>query len=228
MLTTRATVLVAALALLVGVAACGGDDGAGGGVASLGGAAARQDDGDASGGDEGGGLGGRNGPANSAEFQDAMLAYAKCMRSHGIDLPDPTFDDEGHVKIQGRGPRVGTDGRPTDEFEAADEACRHLIEDVMPEIQLSPEERAEMEDRMLAMAECMRSKGHDMPDPQFDDKGGFAVGGPELDPDDPDVQEDLDACAEKVGMPPGARASRRRAGGGGSDDGGAVTEGRVG
>lgn len=228
MFTTRATALVAALALLVGVAACGGDDGAGGGVASLGGAAARQDDGDGSD-DGGGGLGGRGDLANSAEFQDAMLAYAKCMRSHGIDMPDPTFDDEGHVKLQGRGPRIGTDGRPTDEFEAADEACHHLIEDAMPEIQLSPEERAEMEDRMLAMAECMRSKGHDMPDPQFDDKGGFAIGGPGLDPSDPDVRDDMDACAEKVGMPPGARAERRRAGGGeGGEDGGVVTEGQIG
>ena len=32
-----------------------------------------------------------------------MLSYAKCMRSHGIDMPDPTFDDEGHVQIGARG-----------------------------------------------------------------------------------------------------------------------------
>src|SRR5262245_55665126 len=96
MTRTRATALVAVLALVLGLAACG-DDGHSPSVASLGGATPSGDD------DSGGGGGGRGDNADNAEFQDAMLSYAKCMRSHEIDMPDPTFDDEGHVSIGAMG-----------------------------------------------------------------------------------------------------------------------------
>ena len=29
------------------------------------------------------------------EMQDAALAFARCMRQHGVDMPDPTFTDNG-------------------------------------------------------------------------------------------------------------------------------------
>lgn len=211
MTMTRATALVAALALVVGLAACG-DDGSGVGVASLGGASSRSGK---DGGGDGAGGGGRGDRADMAEFQDAMLAYAKCMRSHGVDMPDPTFDDEGHVQIEAPGPGGGKAGPAEDAFRKADDACHHIVEDAMPQVRLSPEEQAEMQDRMLAMARCMRSKGHDMPDPQVGDDGRVTIGsrgpGRGLDPEDPDVRQDMDACARKVGMPaPG----RGRAGGG--------------
>ena len=47
------------------------------------------------------------------------------------------------------------------------------------EMQLDPEEQAEMQDRLVEQAECMREKGYDMPDPEVDDKGRVTVrGGP--------------------------------------------------
>jgi hypothetical protein len=51
-----------------------------------------------------------------------MRAMAKCMREHGVDMPDP--DENGRVTIR----RKATDGSgmnpdsPT--FKAADKACR--------------------------------------------------------------------------------------------------------
>jgi hypothetical protein len=211
--TRRATVLAAAVLVLVAgplLAACGGDDGSDNAVASLDGAAAASDDG-GGGDDDGGGTGGRGDEADQAEFQDAMLEYAQCMRDHGVDMPDPTFDDDGNVAIQGKGPgsRGGAD---EDAFMAADEACRSILEDAMPEISLSPEEQAEMQDQMLAMAECMRGKGHDMPDPQVSDKGTVEVhvgeGGNAPDLDDPQFQEDMEACADEVGIDAPMRGGR--------------------
>jgi len=54
--------------------------------------------------------GGVNGPGGEIdpEFQDQMLAFAKCMREHGVDMPDPQFGSGGNSVIIG-GP-VGADG----------------------------------------------------------------------------------------------------------------------
>jgi hypothetical protein len=227
--TTRAAKLAAAVLVLVAVplAACGADDRSDDAVASLDGAAAASDSGGGSGNDNedgGGGLGGRARLGDDPEFQDAMLEYAQCMREHGIDMPDPTFDDDGRVILKAPGPN-GPGTRPTDDaFMAADDACRSILEDAAPDISLSPEEQAEMQDKMLAMAECMRAKGHDMPDPQVSDKGTMQVhvgdgngGGPDL--DDPDFQDDMEECADEAGMEPPMSGGRVGGGPGGNSEG---------
>jgi len=210
-----------ALAALV-LAACGsggGDDADG--VASLG----SGDETTTTDGDSGGGGGGRTG--DDAEFQDAMLEYAQCMRDEGIDFPDPEFSGEGGA-FSVMGPSDG--GPPTEadeaEMEAADEACRPILEDVRDSMpQPSPEEQAEMQDEMLAFAECMREQGIDWPDPVFDDdEGGLRVrvgsgegndGGP--DPRDPDVQDAMEECGAEDG---GVIVRGGPAGAGGSSEDG--------
>ena len=60
-------------------------------------------------------------PAEQAEMRKQMLAYAQCMRDHGIDFPDPVFGDDGRVDVN-----VGGDGKtaPDDAaMQAANEAC---------------------------------------------------------------------------------------------------------
>ena len=108
-----------------------------------------------------------------------MLEYAQCMRDNGIDMPDPQFDEDGGVTRSASRPDSGIDPE-SEEFKAAEEECRPIMEEVRPDMELSPEEQAEMQDRLTAMAECMREQGHDMPDPQVDDDGGVRVtrGGP--------------------------------------------------
>ena len=62
-------------------------------------------------------------PEEEAEMRDNMLAFAECMRDHGIDMPDPEF---------GSGPRGGFSVRqergeidPSDpDFAEAQEACQ--------------------------------------------------------------------------------------------------------
>ena len=53
---------------------------------------------------------------------DQMLAFAKCMRDHGIDFPDPKFDGGGvSISLGENGP--GGIDPSSDEFKAAQEAC---------------------------------------------------------------------------------------------------------
>lgn len=61
-------------------------------------------------------------PEDQSELQDQLLAYAKCMRDHGIDFPDPQITESG----TGFGVLVGGDGGvdPSDPaFQEAQKAC---------------------------------------------------------------------------------------------------------
>jgi len=62
-------------------------------------------------------------PEREAEMREQMLAYAECMREHGIEMPDPQFGDNGRVEIQ-LGDPAG-DGADLDvaDYETANEAC---------------------------------------------------------------------------------------------------------
>jgi hypothetical protein len=58
--------------------------------------------------------------AQKAEFKEAALAHARCMREHGIDFPDPTFSEDGGARV-----RIGAGGvePDDDDFKAAEKAC---------------------------------------------------------------------------------------------------------
>jgi hypothetical protein len=62
--------------------------------------------------------------------QDAILSYAACMRTNGVDMKDPTFDADGNVTAGGGGFRVqGVDPRSTT-FQTAQKACGSLIQGI--------------------------------------------------------------------------------------------------
>jgi hypothetical protein len=68
---------------------------------------------------------GEEGPSaeDQAALEDAMLAYAQCMRDHGIDFPDPEFSDHGVTQ------RGGNFDPSDPAFQDADEACNHFLDD---------------------------------------------------------------------------------------------------
>jgi hypothetical protein len=90
--------LLLALALALAVGACGGGRDKNSGVASLGGNQATST---------------TSASAGAGSIQ-ADLAYVRCMRQHGINMPDPTPD--GGVELRGFNP---DDPR----FKAAERAC---------------------------------------------------------------------------------------------------------
>jgi hypothetical protein len=148
-------------------------------------------------------------------FQDALLEFSKCMRQHGVDLPDPTFDDTGAGGVAMVGGDPSKMPSPDSAvYKAAQTACQPILDAVEKTFgPQSAEEQAKMRDRALAFAKCMRSKGVDVPDPTFDDNGGMKIeahGGP---PDgsssgdvqtatpDPKFEEAAKVCDKEGGGP---------------------------
>jgi hypothetical protein len=181
--------LTLALATLVlGLGACGQDDTSSPEVASLeddssATTAAESPDGSA--------------PDSPEDAQEAALEFAKCMREHGIDMPDPQFDSAG-----GRGAvTIGINGDPNDaDFQEAQEACGDLM-GAMAGSFTPPdsEEQARFEEAMLDYAACMREHGVDFPDPQMN--GGLVRIGEGIDPDDPDFAAADEACRDELPGP---------------------------
>lgn len=108
-------------------------------------------------------------PSSPAQEMTALLAYSKCMRSHGIaDYPDPTQSPGGGVSININNTNPNSDlsgSNPT--FQSAEAACKSL----MPGGQT--EGSAQLARNIAAgvkLAECMRSHGFSsFPDPNSQD-----------------------------------------------------------
>lgn len=128
-------------------------------------------------------------------FEEAGLDYAECMRTNGIDMPDP--EPGGGFDINGTKEQDFSE----DEFRDADVKCRHFLEDARPP-QLSEQEQQQLEEDALAFARCMRDHGIDLPDPWFAEDGSVAIEigepGSDLSPDDPDFRAAQRACEDQI------------------------------
>jgi hypothetical protein len=71
-------------------------------------------------------MGGGDGPGQiDPEERDAMVAFARCMREHGIDMPDPTGD--GLVMRKDDSGRGGGPDPSSEKFQEAEKACDHHL-----------------------------------------------------------------------------------------------------
>lgn len=112
---------------------------------------------------------GNSGPAPSPKLQAAQLAYAKCMRGHGVvNFPDPNSGGgypDGYMKaINANSPQ----------YTDATKACRPLASPagMAP---WSQSQWAAYDVMLLKISTCMRRHGvTNFPDPKGGDKGGFA------------------------------------------------------
>jgi hypothetical protein len=136
-----------------------------------------------------------------AAMRRAMLDFARCMREHGVDMPDPTFSDGGARIEQRSGP-----GKLTPEQQkSAEQACKHFQDQIKPPA-MSDADKEKFKQEALAQARCMRAHGINMPDPTFNADGGATVKmheGSGVRPDDPKVKAAEHAC-----MPTGATRSK--------------------
>ena len=186
-MTRRIPILLATTALAAGLGACGGAEGGEG----------------------------TNGDRATAA-RDAGIAFARCMRANGVDMPDPQVDENGVMIAEpGDGQAPGADGgAPSGRFRAAEQRCRKHLEDLEPP-QLSPEQTKEFRRQALAHARCMREHGVDFPDPAFSEDGGAIVDigpGSGLNPDSPAFRRAEARCRDLAGGPGGAGATATEAG----------------
>jgi hypothetical protein len=141
------------------------------------------------------GTGAGKGP--SAEMRTALLDFARCMREHGVDMPDPTFSDGGARVEQHSGP-----GKLTPEQQkSAEQACKKYQEKIKPPA-MSNADKEKVKKEALAQSRCMREHGIDMPDPTFDENGGVMVkmreGAGGVRPDDPKFKAAQRACMPEM------------------------------
>lgn len=88
-------------------------------------------------------------PSPSSE-EDMQVAFARCMRQHGMDVPDPGAGGKVHI--------AGGGGANT---QRAIDACRHLLP---VGNKLNPTDPKQM-DSMVKLAQCMRRHGINVSDP---------------------------------------------------------------
>jgi hypothetical protein len=142
-----------------------------------------------------GGSANRAAQSTSDRRQDAALKWAKCMREHGVDMPDPKVGANGLVQV---GPRPGSSGMPPEAaMRRASRSCDHFLARGGPGRGPSATERRKMEEQALRFARCMRQHGVDVPDPQFSSGGhdSFSIRiRPGQGPDSPAFRKAQKAC----------------------------------
>ncbi|WP_165983881.1 hypothetical protein [Streptomyces sp. YIM 98790] len=166
----RTATAAALLALGLFTAACGGSDEDSTPVASL-----NDDSGTAA-------------EKSADDTAEQAQAFAACMREHGIDLPDPD-PETGEFGLADV--RSGVDDLET--LQSAMDSCRDLAP---PQLSDRDPFTDEQLDAMGDLAACMRENGIDVPDPDPD--GGFTPGETGIDPSDPQFQDALDTCRDKL------------------------------
>jgi hypothetical protein len=176
-------VAVAAAGLLV--AGCGGKGGTGAQVASIGGTTTTT----VAGGSTGNGGG---------DPQERALAFAKCMREHGIDMPDPKVDANGRMEM-----RINGRGVDDAKMREAQTACQDKMGGAFgpgggpadPQFQ----------EKALEYSRCMRQHGvPKFPDPQ--PNGGLLIGPDSgVNPNSPTFKAADKACQQL--LPNGGKGS---------------------
>jgi hypothetical protein len=147
------------------------------------------------------------GPGTTVPAKDpreAALDFARCMREHGVDMPDPEVGEDGGIGIS-----IGADAGSADApaMEAAQEACQPALDAALQQDSRKPDpaEEARLRENALKFAQCMRDHGVDLPDPTFEGGGRVMArqGGPGdrsgPDPDSPVFEEAQKACADLMG-----------------------------
>jgi hypothetical protein len=127
-----------------------------------------------------------------SSLTDQALAYAKCMRAHGIpDFPDPTVQDNARSKGVGFSMPSGVDQHSA-QFVSAAKLCQK--ETGFGHI--SPAQLQAGMNAMLKFAECMRSHGiASFPDPfENSHQIGFNTSGTGIDQNSPRFKAAQKTC----------------------------------
>ncbi|MGH2833579.1 MAG: hypothetical protein ACRDK2_12470 [Solirubrobacteraceae bacterium] len=185
-------VVLASVAVLL--AGCGGGSSSNGGVAHLG-TSTGSSSADVS--------GSSSSSESSASTEQKMVAFARCMRSHGVPkFPEPV---EGHFVALSRA--LGRKGsgdklKESAPFKAAEKQCRKLLPNGgVP----SPQVQKQVEEGALKFSACVRSHGvPNFPTPRVEG-GQVHLGirpGSGLDINSPQFQAALKACQSLHGPEP--------------------------
>ncbi|MGC4876884.1 hypothetical protein ACLQ26_11580 [Micromonospora sp. DT43] len=154
------------LALALPACGAGGDDG--GGVATAGGTTAEA-----------------TASGTPVSDSDRQLAFARCMRENGVDMPDPEPGARPNF-------RFGADV-DQQKVQAAMEKCQ----DKLPNGGQGPQLNPEQAEQMRALAKCMRENGvPDFPDPDAEGRLRVGTGDNAINIGDPALRAAMEKCRQ--------------------------------
>jgi hypothetical protein len=107
--------------------------------------------------------------ASTGAQATARLNLAKCFRAHGINVPDPST---GGGAAGGGNLFRSLRGYSQAQVTAARQACQQYFAQAFPRLNVSPQQRAQLQQQLVKFAQCMRSHGVNVPDPTFNNNGG--------------------------------------------------------
>jgi hypothetical protein len=131
----------------------------------------------------GGGSGAGGGGGGAAQEEEAGLAFAECMRGHGVEIEDPK---PGHgIALPDQSPKT----------KKALAACNGKLGSGQ---ELSAGEDEKLKEGALAFAQCMRDEGIEMGDPTFPGPGKFLLDIKGIDTESPAFVAAQESCGEKL------------------------------
>lgn len=137
-------------------------------------------------------------PAGSAvgeTDEEKLAAFSQCMRDNGVEsFVDPVIQADGSANLfadEAEAQAVTTDP----EFNTAYEGCLNLLQGTSF---LAGQSQSEAEDDLVKLAACLRERGIEVDDPNFDAADPNDVFGSDLDPNDPAVDEAVNACSAEI------------------------------
>ncbi|MBM7773791.1 hypothetical protein JOD54_003995 [Actinokineospora baliensis] len=132
-------------------------------------------------------------PADTRSDEERVLAFAQCMREHGIDVPDPEPGGQGGIQV-----RV-PEGMDKGKVDEANATCRAHLPNGGEPGKADPG----MVEQARKMAQCMRENGvSEFPDP--DENGGIRIearkdGG--INPESPEFKAAQQKCDQFLPKP---------------------------
>lgn len=123
-------------------------------------------------------------PPASTPQSDVLLKYATCMRDNGVQLPDPAPDDPSSLY-------AGVD-KSSAAFQSANKVCGGILQGVAEDRKKAGgKDVQQQQEKLLALAQCLRAHGVDVPDPVAGAEKPF---GDSLDRTNPAVAKAIQAC----------------------------------
>jgi hypothetical protein len=123
-------------------------------------------------------------PTGSSQSQDTLLKYAQCMRDNGVPVPDPIAGDAGSMY-------KGVD-QDSASFKTADGVCGPILQGVVQDRKNhGGQDQNEQQQKLLALAQCLRDHGVNVPDPVAGQEKPF---GDSLNRSDPNVSKAIQTC----------------------------------
>jgi hypothetical protein len=126
--------------------------------------------------------------SSASTGSSARVKYAECLRSHGVNVPDPSSSGGGFGGGGGGGGATSTTGGAagggpggfrgllsTPTGQAAEKACASLRSKSFGPGGGNPADQAKFEAAAVKFAECMRAHNIDIPDPTSGTGGAFGI-----------------------------------------------------